>query len=209
MKTSISIVAFLLLTFALEAQQPETKTLFREIRSEYAISDLYFYTFNYGNKPMNGASVNVSGVFKNNFATGLSIDITQSKNITFPNLNIAVTPRFTYYGFSGNVEYLIMPHKFINFSIPLKVGMGYATYNDYYYPEQFNYYGYSTTYRQIADDAFFIVEPGLKVMVNLFKSISLSAGANYRLALGVNTIGNNANFSGLTFNTGLQFKINE
>jgi hypothetical protein len=211
MKTIItSVIAILVFINTSKAQgQEKVKSLFNTPEVKYAVSDLYFYTNTYNNNLIYGAGFSASAVFNNNFVTGIAVDISGTKQVNFPTLALAVTPRFTLYSFTGNFEYLMLPNKVVNFSIPLKLGVGYATFKDKNYIESVNYTTNSTYYRLIEDDYFFVAEPGVNMFVNLFDWMSLKVGGSYRFVVGASELGNNNTFSGYAINVGVRFKIYE
>ncbi len=211
MKTIIRfIITILFFPIFMQAQEEqEINSLFKNAEAQYGMSDFYFYSSNYKGEPIYGGGVNFTAVFNNNLAIGVGVDISETKKVNFQNLTPAIKPKLSIWGFTANMEYLIIPKKIINFSIPLKIGLGYATYNDRYYKDSWGYGNYSNTYKLIEDDFYFIAEPGINMFVNIFDWMSVKAGGSYRFVLGANELGSNIDFSGYTINVGLRFKIFE
>ena len=92
-----------------------------------------------------------------------------------PDINLS-NQNFLYTGGYGGLHFAatIMGNKPINISFPLTIGAGgisyirsqYSGYNDNFYPE--SYY------------AFFVVEPGVEIQLNMTRFFRLCAGVSYR-----------------------------
>jgi hypothetical protein len=79
------------------------------------------------------------------------------------------------------VEYTVMPRSRVHLSFPLIIGVGNVSrtyYNRDYDTSYYRPYGYRRypTYR----DRFFVVEPGIKLELNLVKHLRLGLGLSYR-----------------------------
>lgn len=79
-------------------------------------------------------------------------------------------------GYGGLLlESIINPHSPIHISIPLLIGVGGVTYGDGW--------GFGHDYwdwHSDEADAFFVIEPGIELELNLIRFIRLSAGVYYR-----------------------------
>lgn len=63
-----------------------------------------------------------------------------------------------------------------------------------------------TSYNYIESSAFFLVEPGVNLELNMVKFFRLNIGASYRFVSGTNMVRlNNSDLSDFTFNLALKF----
>lgn len=98
-------------------------------------------------------------------------------------------PAYKNYNVAGGygglfLEAIIAPNYPVHVAIPVLIGAGgvsafdpsYWDYNSNYYYDEYNYDG----------AAFFIVEPGLEVELNIVKFFRLAVGANYRWTSNIN-----------------------
>ena len=88
-------------------------------------------------------------------------------------------------GYGGlKLEYRLKPNNKIHVAFPLLIGgggLGYSVYGPGNWPE--DDYDYDNT--EWDGDAFFVIEPGVTVGLNLLKFMRLDAGLSYRYAPGV------------------------
>ncbi len=79
-------------------------------------------------------------------------------------------------GYGGLLlESIILPNSPIHLSIPLLIGVGGVSYGDNWD------FGYDFWDRQSNEaDAFFVIEPGVELELNLIKFMRISAGVYYR-----------------------------
>ena len=117
-------------------------------------------------------NVNLGVVFNHRIAVGADFDM-WAKSVPytfseFPSVNV-------YIASSLCIEPLIRPKKALNFSFPIKLGYGMAEVHDVY-----------LQYYNIRTEKFALVQPGAMVWINLLKSVSIGAGAQYRVALNRN-----------------------
>lgn len=191
------------------AQENERKVLFKNSTTEFTVIDFGYYSTYYNSIPLYGGTFGIKGVFKNHLGVGFDFDFTGTKQVVLPQFGQVVTPRFSYMGFTGVIEYLLFPHRMVNISFPVKTGLGYTVYNDYSIVQYVNYNFGSPIYKNVADDFFFVFEPGIKLHFNLTKKINLFFGSGYRFSAGVNTIGNNNDFTRFSYQGGIRLFIDE
>ncbi len=166
-----------------------TKVLFSGAHYSYMQWDLGYSRINMRNTGLNGFDVSLLGVvFNEKWFTSFGFTgWASSQNMINVNLT-AVPPKIdSYVSMYLNNEFLIKPKNLINFSIPLKIGYGSASGYDTIPTNQIyisnwnftgrNYYRYNGT--------FWSISPGVNILVNLFKPLSLGVGVNYRFAFGV------------------------
>ncbi len=89
-------------------------------------------------------------------------------------------------GYGGLVlEYILLPNSRIHVSFPLMIGGGNLAFykdNDYWADDNINQNGgwNSHHHSSVAQDNFFAVEPGVKVVFNVIKKLQLGLGISYR-----------------------------
>jgi len=108
-----------------------------------------------------------------------------------------IPPRQDYFlefGYGGLVlEYILRPRKLLHLSVHTLIGGGSLCYRDDWY-EPWD------------DDAFFVAEPGLDLMLNVTKCFRIGIGGSYRYVAGIGLDGlTNKDVSGAT--AGLTFKF--
>ncbi|HEU4719212.1 MAG TPA: hypothetical protein VFU15_15315 [Bacteroidia bacterium] len=183
--------------------------LFKNIHCDYGMLDAgYLQGFIHGTMTR-GFSWNVNGVMNKNWSTGLWMDLQESRHITPSLPELAVKPDYVFGAFGWNNELLLMPNRVVNFSFPLHVGMGIASYNDRsvytaVYPAQYGYYAQP---KSIGKGYYFVAEPGANMFVNLYKNVSLAIGASYRFVSGYSSIGGSADLSGLNMRATFRVRL--
>lgn len=151
----------------------------------------------------------MTDVYKNGLA-GFSFNSFSNKNSHYQTPVEVINPKFNFYTFTIDNEYQFFKNKVVGFSIFNKIGIANASLNDAYY-QQYYYMGKSSGYRpkQISNQYYFTDEPGASLNINMFKCVSLCAGASYRMVAGAGTYGPASNFNGLNANVKLRFKISD
>jgi hypothetical protein len=152
------------------AQADTTQYLFKSLSYSYIQYSLGYSPmfFNHG-QTIHGFSGSLFGiVLSDKIALGLDID-GANPTATYPANHLPRITSFVY--MSLNIEPLIKPRKIINFSFPVKIGYGGASYesvlgNGWYQK----------------NETFLVVSPSAMAWVNLFKPLSLGVGGNYRMA---------------------------
>ncbi len=151
----------------------------------------------------------MTDLYKNGL-TGFSFSSFSNKNGHYVSPVEVVNPKFNFWSFTIDNEYLFRKNKMINFSIFNKIGVANGSLNDSYY-QQYYYAGRSSGYRpkQISNQYYFIDEPGASVNINLLKCVSLCLGSSYRFVAGADKYGPASNFNGFNANMKLRFKISD
>lgn len=152
------------------AQTDTTQYLFKGARYSYMQYTLGYSPlfFNHG-QTIHGFSGSLLGVVLNDkIAFGLDID-GANPTATYPAAHLPRITSFVYISLS--VEPLIKPRKVINFSFPVKIGYGGASYESTLGNGWFQ-----------KNETFMVVNPSAMAWVNLFKPLSLGVGVGYRMA---------------------------
>ena len=211
MKSSIILVAFFtFFTFStqLSAQNlnlPDAKS--KKYAPHYTYLQLDVNYLNYPIKRINtnGLSINGAAVFNDRVATGLSLDITDSRRIPFSVGSVNMDNVFEYSQISWYNEVFFHPNSRIDISLPLKLGVGHATLNP---QDQFTF-GETvfSSKNVIAEDHFFVSEFGLNISVHLIKTLDLNVGSTYRLVSGAGGFVSDNDFFNYSIHAGLRFRL--
>jgi len=175
-KTTITLCMLLLSTLAFAQQETEMKTLFGNsgIRSNGGYGGL---TTGYSNIDGRDAILmGGRGAWLINHKLGIGLAgtgfLTDSKQ------DEQLNDRFQFVGGYGGLflEYIVNPNSPVHVSFPLTVGAGGVAYarRDYSFS--------NNDFDALEEDseAFFVVEPGIEVELNLLKFMRLAFGASYR-----------------------------
>lgn len=179
---------------AVQAQSDTTEYLFKKARYSYL-------QYHFGYHPMffnsgqvgHGYSAEFFGIVLNDkVAVGLDFDgYVENQQAVIAQLPHIVS----LVAVSLSIEPLIRPRKVINFSFPMKFGWGGA-----------QVYGLSGTHGWVSNPQFFVVNPAAMAWINLFKPLSLGAGAGYRMCFNKQE-STFQTFSGLSAFVTLRFKF--
>ena len=86
------------------------------------------------------------------------------------------------------VEYTLFPTSPVHLTFPVLIGGGGASYvSSYEYPE-WDEDEWDTEHRIIDEDVFFVIEPGVRVEINVLKFMRLNAGVSYRYVDGLQMV---------------------
>jgi len=110
-------------------------------------------------------------------------------------------------GYGGLLlEYTLFPKSAVHVTFPLVIGAGGASYvTDYDYHEG-NHNANDDWYKTLDTDPFFVIEPGIRAEVNIFKFMRLDAGVSYRYTSGLELINTPDNLmNNFTASVGLKF----
>ncbi len=213
----MKIIALVLLTFAFfpfsaKAQEPasvtdSTRAIFENIKYSYTQFDIGYCGIRAKGEMLNGMNFNFAGwVYNEKWATSFGADMASN----YAKLGHPESPKkvSSYISLHWNNEYLVRPRSLVNFSFPFRVAWVNAITNDTIAPYNTGAFMYGNKiYFQHADN-FFTFSPGVNVFLNVFRTISIGAGANYRFALGVDKIvGSNADFSDYSLLAFLRIKF--
>jgi hypothetical protein len=84
-------------------------------------------------------------------------------------------------GYGGLLlEYTLFPKSIIHVTFPVVIGAGGATYTTDTEYKEWNGHDWDTHYKTLCSDAFFVIEPGVRAELNVFKFMRLNAGISYR-----------------------------
>jgi len=162
----------------------EMKTLFRKSDKPRKL-DIGFYIGPEGAwTEFDGRNVFLGGlsggaILNHNFTVGLAAyGILNSRNLWFSNVDTRDSlGAYLYGGYGGfRFEYKLFPKAPVHLSFPLTIGGGGLVYNTWAYSSNGEDYDGST----LDWDAFFVVEPGVMLELNLVKFMRLDAGVSYR-----------------------------
>lgn len=211
MKTLIIVILSIFSsTFAssLSAQQlyldnarPQT----HNFKYSYLQLDINYLHYQIKNTPTNGLSIAGAAVFGDRLATGLALDITDSRKIPFLQVGTNVPNVFEYTQFSFYNEVFFHPDSRIDVSLPLKLGLGHATVSsqdDFTFGESI-----FSNKNRLYDDYFFVSELGVNVSAHLLKTLDLNIGGSYRLTSGANGQVINDGYTNYSLHAGLRFRL--
>lgn len=211
MKSSIILIAFFtFFTFftQLSAQNlnlPEPKS--KKYAPHYTYLQLDVNYLNYAIKRIstNGFSINGAAVFNDRVATGLSLDITDSRKIPFSVGSVSTQNVFEYSQISWYNEIFFHPNSRIDISLPIKFGVGHATIN----PQDKFTFGETvfSSKNVIAEDHFFVSEFGLNISAHIVKNLDLNIGSTYRLVSGAGGFVSDNDFFNYSIHAGLRFRL--
>jgi len=199
-----------------QKEQDEIKTLFRKGKPHqkpvigYFIGPEFGYTQFKGNKNvfLLGASM---GVTINHWCSiGLAgYGIANSGSIKYDTLVYDDIDRKwqsanLYGGYGGLLlEFLVLPKSPVHVAFPILIGGGGLTYM--YRPEYVNKYDWGG-YQTVDWDAFFVIQPGVKVEFNIVKFFRIGVGASYRYTPDLDLVNTSANLIN-QFNANLSLKF--
>jgi hypothetical protein len=139
----------------------------------------------FGNKNVYMAGLSLGAVVDHVFTVGLTgYAILNSTNLYYPEINGPdSTGSYLYGGYGGfKFEFKAFPKFPVHLNFPLIIGGGGLVYNtwNYQHAEQYNNNNYSTDGYSVDWDAFFVVEPGVRMEVNLVNFMRMDVGVSYR-----------------------------
>jgi hypothetical protein len=167
--------------------------------------DINFVNYPIVNLNTNGIGLNIALVFRERLATGLSLDITDSRSFTDVRLLPPDATVFEYTQISWMNEFILHPNSKIDFSFPLKIGLGQSSFvsgDDFYFARTL-----FSSKNTISSTKFLVIEPGVNVMVHLFRDLDLNVGGSYRLIKETSMISNGLNFTNYSAHIGLRFRV--
>jgi len=101
------------------------------------------------------------------------------------------------------LEYILKPYKVVHISFPLLIGAGGLQFTD---ERLVSSQGYNMNDHIICNTAFFVIEPGLEIELNVIRFMRLAIGLNYRYAHSINLPDVPSNpFNTLTGSVSLKF----
>ncbi len=207
MKVSIMFLLSIMLCGYLSAQKlhlpnGKPKTSFSY---SYLQLDVNYLNYPIKNVTTHGFSINGAAVFGDRLATGLSLDLTDSRRILFISGGVSEPNVFEFSQISFYNEVFFHPNSRIDVSLPVKFGLGHATIN-----QQDEFLFGETLFSNknvIAGDYFFVSELGVNISIHLIRALDLNIGGSYRLTSGANGIVVNDDFFNYSVHAGLRFRI--
>ena len=167
----------------------EIKTLFK--KSDRPVKVGYYLGLEGAYTQFKGRDVFLGGlslgvILDHFFSVGLAgYGILNSGNLWYdfeePQPLDAPTGAYLYGGYGGvKFEFRVFPTSPVHLNFPILIGGGGLVYSTWTYHnhDYGNYNNYNGT--TIDSDAFFVVEPGIMVELNLVKFLRLDAGISYR-----------------------------
>ncbi|HTX88704.1 MAG TPA: hypothetical protein VMC08_06935 [Bacteroidales bacterium] len=206
MKKILGLMAGILLTFPVFAQQPDTlkhgagkgyemNTVFGNHKEHRHVPLGYFVELNAGYTRFDSKDVFLPGI-----QAGIILDhhwtlgaagsfVGNSGNLYFKDIYYNENDAQWHGahlsgGYGGFLfEYTLLPRSVVHISFPLLIGGGYMYFQDHPpHPDSlFNPHEYPDHHSHvISGDHFFVIEPGVKVEFNIVKHLRLGLGISYR-----------------------------
>ena len=209
MKTFLMSLFFIVFTCSSLISQklhlPDETSNRHSLKYTYLQLDINYLNYPIKNVQTNGLSFNGAAVFGDRLATGLSIDITDTRKFPFMKDNKNEPNVFEYSQLSFYNEVFFHPNSRIDVSLPLKLGLGHATVNPV---NQFQFGETLFSSKNVlADDYFFVSELGLNLSVHIIRTLDFNIGGSYRLTSGANGIFANDDFLNYSLHAGLRFRL--
>jgi hypothetical protein len=215
------IVTVLCFVIALTAfsQEKEQRHFNRndEVKTIFNTNELlngYYIGLNGGYTQVDGKDALVFGIkgaylLNHNLALGLAGNIfaDPNDNLYYKDLKENVNG-YLRGGYGGLlIEPILMPKQPIHIAFPIIIGGGSACYiNEDRFDDDWEWNWNDDNDDVIDDDAFFVVEPGVEVQMNVLKFMRFSVGASYRVTSGNDLIKSDDDFlNGFSTNASLRF----
>jgi hypothetical protein len=207
MKNLLIIAAFFCYTSVLLSQDlhlDKTESSHKPFYTHTQV-DINFVNYPIVNLNTNGFAFNLAVVFKHRWATGLSLDVSDSRTFSDVKLLPPDASVFEYTQISWMNEIILHPNSKIDFSFPLKIGLGHASFvsgDDFVFARTL-----FSSKNTISDARFLVVEPGVNVMFHIIRDFDLNIGGSYRLIKETDMIANGLNFTNYAVHLGLRFRL--
>jgi hypothetical protein len=207
MKILLLFASFLLIQMPLFTQNlhlDKTESSYKPFYTHTQI-DINYVNYPIVNLNTNGLGINLAVVFKHRWATGLSLDITDSRTFSDVRLLPPDASVFEYTQISWMNEIILHPTSKIDFSFPLKIGIGHASFvsgDDFVFARTL-----FSSKNTISDARFLVIEPGVNVMVHLIQDLDINVGGSYRMIKETAMISNGLNFTNYAAHVGLRFRL--
>ena len=208
MKASIIVLFVSLLSTCLNAQKlhlPEESLHKPLFKYSYLQLDINYLHYLIKNVDTRGLSVNGAAVFGDRLATGLSLDITDSRKIPFIQAGVSIPNVFEYSQISLYNEVFFHPNSRIDISLPVKLGLGHAAVST---QDGFVFGETLFSNKQVYDeDYFFVSELGVNVSLHIIRTLDFNVGGSYRLTAGAQGLVGNDDFMNYSIHAGLRFRL--
>lgn len=141
------------------------------------------------------AGLSAGMIINHNFSIGLTgYGVANSNNLTYDQF-IDTTDVKLVGGYGGLLlEYTLFPKSAVHVTFPLMIGggsMAYVSTTENYDWEDHNYDYYD---HAIDQDAFFVIEPGVRAEVNILKFMRFGIGVSYRYTPDLDLVNTSAGF---------------
>ena len=181
-RATLLLVLLLLSAFAFaQESEPELKTLFgngKITHGGYGALSVGYSSIDSRNTLLVGGR----GAWLINHRIGIGFSGTGFLSET--SFDETLNSRYQLAGGYGGLffEYIVNPSQPIHVSFPLTIGAGAATYvrNNGVFSNDFGFY------REEDSDAFFVIEPGIELEMNMLKFMRMAVGVSYRYTSNVN-----------------------
>ncbi len=127
--------------------------------------------------------VSAGVILNHNFSLGLTgRGWLNQDGLFYPNITDTAGAYFNG-GYGGLLlEYTLFPKSMVHVTFPVLIGGGWATYVTNLEYDEWKGDEMDRCHQTLDSDAFFVVEPGIRVEINLQKFMRLNAGVSYRYA---------------------------
>ena len=200
MKKILFLTTFVILTLSIFAQTEEKTaskpaddqqihSLFEKGHCNIKIPIGYFFEMNaaytrFGSDDIFLPGLSAGIILNHHWTVGVTGSfVGNSHYITYPGYYYNETEQAwknasLYGGYGGGLfEYTLMPNSIVHVSFPLMIGGGYMGYYD---SSNTNWSDPHHHNHAIAEDYFFVVEPGVRAEFNIIKHLRLGLGVSYR-----------------------------
>lgn len=194
--------------YSLTAQKlhlPADNHTSHSFKYSYLQLDINYLSYKIRNINTNGLTFSGAAVFGDRLATGLSLDITDTRKFPFNRAGISEPAVFEYSQISFYNEVFFHPNSRIDISLPIKLGLGHAAVS----PTEAFTFGETlfSSKSTMDEDYFFVSELGVNVSVHIVRSLDFNIGGSYRLTAGANGLVGNDDFLNYAIHAGLRFRI--
>jgi hypothetical protein len=127
--------------------------------------------------------LSVGWVIDHNFTIGLSGNTFSNKNQLFYDHITDTTGAYLEGGYGGLLlEYTLFPKSIVHVTFPLIIGGGCASYvaENEAYDDGEGDWDWDTDHKTLDSDHYFVIEPGVKMEINICKFMRFDAGVTYR-----------------------------
>jgi hypothetical protein len=214
-KISLAIM-FALLTTAIFAQDEKTNASNDHINSIFGNGKKttvgWFVGPSAGYTRFSESDVALAGIqggviINHNFTIGLTaFGVANSDYLTYKQIVDTAVVRLEG-GYGGLLlEYTLFPKSIVHLSFPLIIGGGQMSYINKNETRNWDGEEWDCDNREIDKDAFFVVEPGVRAELNVFKFMRLGVGVSYRYVPDLELMNTSKSFiNNLTAGASLKF----
>jgi hypothetical protein len=153
------------------------------------------------------AGIQAGMVINHNFTIGLACyGVANSKHLIYPQFVDTTDVRLEG-GYGGLLlEYTLFPKSLVHVSFPLIIGGGSMAYISANETNSWDDNERDCDHQTIDQDAFFVIEPGVRAEVNILKFLRFGAGVSYRYTPDLDMINTSSGFiNNFTASASLKF----